>query len=210
MAPNYPINSPLGSEVNMGRFARLAHAIHLLSQAIRHTTFHFTNLKIQEEEVVQLDRTIRALMVVCEQESERTRLRFCNPLSVCASSLMLLHSHYLPGETLNIDLPHGISRDHSWIVLKELSRSLAIGCRETIDSHSFCLAEISPFVLHSVYETGVVSLLLAKESSYLEDVEAMRTVKETLKMKNRKWRVAGRCSNSVLDLADIFRLQGHT
>jgi hypothetical protein len=196
MAPNYPINSPVGSSVNMGRFARLSHATYLLSQVIRHTSDEsLTDTAIREEDMVQLDRTIRALMVVCEQESQRTNLRYCSPLSICASALLLLHSYYTspsPSPTPS-SLERSRYRELSWAAMQELSRHLAIAFKESHEQHSsICLLEISPLVLHSMYKAGVFLVGLNRDAPSEETAKGLRDIKETLEMKDGKWKISGK------------------
>jgi hypothetical protein len=193
MAPNYPINSPVGSSVNMGRMARLSHATYLLSQVIRHTSDEsFTDNAAREEQIVQLDRTIRALMVVCEQESQRTNLRYCNPLSICASALLLLHSHYISSSSSPYSST-GRYREASFIAMQELSRHLAIAFKESHQKHSnICLLEISPLVLHSVYRAGAFLVGLNKDAPSAEGEKGLRDIKETLEMKDGKWKISGK------------------
>jgi hypothetical protein len=140
---------------------------------------------------VQLDRTIRALMVVCEQESQRTNLRYCNPLSICASALLLLHSHYISPSSSPYS--SGRYREASFQAMQELSRHLAITFKESHQKHStICLLEISPLVLHSVYRAGVFLVGLNRDAPSVESEKGLRDIKETLEMKDGKWKISGK------------------
>ena len=83
MTQNHPINLSTTSDSNMGRFARLVLAIHLLSRVLRHASQFFSEGLLQIEESIQLDRTIHALIVLCELEGKRRSLRYCNPIDMC-------------------------------------------------------------------------------------------------------------------------------
>lgn len=145
-------------------------------------------------------------MVICEQESQRTKLRFCNPLSICASTLLILHFPYSsPKSGLG---GRGYYRKESWDALLNLSRDLAVGFRESIETHFYCLAEISPMVLHSVYQAAIFFVRLYEESPSPESSRALETTKETLELKNLKWKTAGMCFLLVENL--LTGWQEHT
>lgn len=192
----------------MGPFARLAHATHLLTLVIRHISYTFENAEICEEEVVQIDRTIRALMVVCEQESQRTKIRYCNPLSICASALMVLHSHYLSLDVSEPKINSSRSRELSWVAMQDLLQQLVTDFRETLGMPCDLLPEISPLVLDSVYKAGVFLVQFSRDIPSPQTTQSLQVVKDTLKLKNGRWKAAGMCSSPALRLRLMQPLPG--
>jgi hypothetical protein len=61
----------------MGRFARLAQAAHLLSHVFRHVSDRSMDIQLRLDEATQLERTLHALILYTESESQRRQLSFC-------------------------------------------------------------------------------------------------------------------------------------
>jgi hypothetical protein len=77
--------------------------------------------------------------------------------------------------------------------MQELSRHLAIAFKESHQKHSnICLLEISPLVLHSVYRAGAFLVGLNKDAPSAEGEKGLRDIKETLEMKDGKWKISGK------------------
>jgi hypothetical protein len=71
------------SALLMGRYARLAQAVHLLSQTLHHVRRDPTNDEACVQEANHLRRTLLALLNLSEFESRAKILKFCNQSAVC-------------------------------------------------------------------------------------------------------------------------------
>jgi hypothetical protein len=193
MVPNYPINGlSADTGVNMGRFARLAHATHHLAQVVRHISDKFPNHTIQEEEITQLDRTIASFIVLCKLESRRTNLRYCNPISICASALLMLHGHYLAPVDPAPSAKGGFHRELSWLAIQALCQDIVDESQGIIDAFKNSIPEVSPMVLHSTYKAAVCVIRMSRENTLHETEEWLQAFREVLVTKNKRWKAAGK------------------
>lgn len=190
MGSNYPINmSASRSDANLGRFARQAHATHLLGKVFQYVSKPFIDESSQHEETQQLDRTLRALIVLCELESERTNLRYCNPVAICSSALVVLHSQYmLPSTETLVGLQQ---HKDSWKALKDVSEKIARTSKSFLTMSHQGLEQVSPVVLHSTYKSAIMFIRMARESESDELINGLEVLKLALRSKNKRWQAAG-------------------
>lgn len=190
MTPSYRINGlPSNSEINMGRFARSAHAIHLLSLVVRHITTDFPSPSLKEEEVIQLDRTLHSLIMLCRLESTRTQKLYCNPVAICSSALLMLHGHYLyPG----FSAPE-YQRERSWRAIVDLCRDINAEALRAIAASKVVLLEVSPFAVHSNYKAAEFLVQMNREFPDEQMVKWVGTMKDTLTLKDKRWKLSGKC-----------------
>ena len=80
---NHPINLLTTSDADMGRYGRLALSTYLLCCVFRHKSEQFSNMSMQVEESLQLDRTIQAAITLCDLEGERRGFTCCSPVDIC-------------------------------------------------------------------------------------------------------------------------------
>jgi hypothetical protein len=87
--PNYSMNAPAPSDINMGPFGRLAQATYLLDQVHRHVSDYTMTDKYREEEAVRLDRALRALITFTTSETARRQGNLCSQMALCHRYLPL-------------------------------------------------------------------------------------------------------------------------
>ncbi|KAE9364060.1 hypothetical protein N431DRAFT_550683, partial [Stipitochalara longipes BDJ] len=148
---SHPINLSTASDTNMGRFARLALSTHLLSLVFRHISEPFHVYPEQEGEVRQLVRTINALIVLCELEGKRRSLRYCCPVDVCNSALLMLHTKFLVCEPTVSDSEE---QSYHWTMAKEVMERTVMNSKGFVTTGMIALEETSPMVLYSTYKAA--------------------------------------------------------
>ena len=67
----------------MGKFARLAQATYLLGQVLQNVSHHNVDNEFQNENAAQLDRTLRSLIILCDNEGEIKQLSLCGQSALC-------------------------------------------------------------------------------------------------------------------------------
>lgn len=67
----------------MGRFARLAQGSYLLGKVLMHTSDDNVDKEFYQQETVQLDRTIRALLNLADFNSQDAKTTCCGQTAVC-------------------------------------------------------------------------------------------------------------------------------
>jgi hypothetical protein len=70
-------------DINMGRFARLAQATHLLDKVIHHNRDSTMSSEFLEDEAIQLDKALHALVVFTVAEATRRQMRLCCQTALC-------------------------------------------------------------------------------------------------------------------------------
>jgi hypothetical protein len=71
------------ANINMGPFARLAQATHLLDRVLRHVQDSAMPAKPREEEAIQLDQALRALVAFTANETTRRQMKLCCHTALC-------------------------------------------------------------------------------------------------------------------------------
>jgi len=105
------------ANINMGSFAQFAQATNLLAQVLRHVGEKTPNQRFHAEEAIQLDRTIRSLIVLANTGENVKQTAVCLQTAVCYSALMSLHD---PQTSQNFQI-QGDWENHSWAVRKAVS-----------------------------------------------------------------------------------------
>ena len=83
MIANEPLLVSSSTNIQVGCFARLAQASHLLGRVLRHTNDLPADIAFRLEEARQLDRTIRALYKLLPGEGPEDSIGTSNPLAIC-------------------------------------------------------------------------------------------------------------------------------
>lgn len=78
-SPNYAMTTSTPVSINMGPFARLAQATHLLDRVLH----HINEPTRSEEEAIQLDKALRALVAFTANETTRRRMKLCCHTALC-------------------------------------------------------------------------------------------------------------------------------
>ncbi|EGX93469.1 fungal specific transcription factor, putative [Cordyceps militaris CM01] len=183
--------------LEMGRFARLAQAAHLLSLVIQ-------DVAVGADDSTQLRRTIFALVHVSRLEARARRLELCSQMSTCFSAILLLdHPTSFHDAT---------SEQHSSHPDATLSPESASVLKSTIEmaerilgAHEAVKNIIAPFVLHVNYKAASVYLQRAVEEPSGVEAGYVATLKKSLKLFSQRWLVAdevhtaGPCEIRVLN-----------
>lgn len=168
--------------LEMGRFARLAQAAHLLSLVIQ-------DVAVGADDSTQLRRTIFALVHVSRLEARARRLELCSQMSTCFSAILLLdHPTSFHDAT---------SEQHSSHPDATLSPESASVLKSTIEmaerilgAHEAVKNIIAPFVLHVNYKAASVYLQRAVEEPSGVEAGYVATLKKSLKLFSQRWLVA--------------------
>lgn len=80
MAPNYAMTARESGSINMGRFALLAQATHLVDCVL---SLHRDTAPISEHQVTQLDKALNALLIFTLSEGSRRGVIVCCQSAVC-------------------------------------------------------------------------------------------------------------------------------
>jgi hydrogenase maturation factor len=82
----------------------------------------------------------------------------------------------------------------------QIAKAVVASSQTFLDSGQGALKEVSPLALHSSYKAATVFIQLNRENPSEDTLHALETLKSALQMKNRKWRVAGKISSTLLFL----------
>ncbi|PQK17042.1 hypothetical protein BB8028_0007g02410 [Beauveria bassiana] len=174
----------LGSanSLEMGRFARLAQAAHLLSLVIQ-------DVAEGSHDSSQLRRTIFALVHVSRLEARVRRLELCTQMSTCFSAILLLDHR-----DSHRDLALGRPSSRSGATLSPESSSVLQSTMEMaeriIRAHGTVRNIIAPFVLHVNYKAASIYLQQAIEEHDSEAASHVATLKKSLELFSKRWLVA--------------------
>ncbi|KAJ3496780.1 hypothetical protein NLG97_g2406 [Lecanicillium saksenae] len=163
--------------LEMGRFARLAQAAHLLSLVIK-------DVAEGSDDTAQLRRTIFALVHVSRIEAHMRKLELCTQMSTCFSAILLLDH---PSSFQN-ECQRGhpdLSPESSSV----LEATLKMAERITY-AYDAIKDIISPFVLHVNYKAASVYLKQAVEEPTSDAAHYVATLKKSLKLFSQRWSVA--------------------
>jgi hypothetical protein len=67
----------------MGKFARLAQGTYLLGKVLLHTSDDNVDEEFYQQETIQLDRTIRALLNLADFDDQAVKTTCCAQTAVC-------------------------------------------------------------------------------------------------------------------------------
>ncbi|KAH8811225.1 hypothetical protein F5884DRAFT_854586 [Xylogone sp. PMI_703] len=190
----------------MGRFSRLAQATHLLAKTIRHVASYCENDMLWIKEAIQLRRTLLALVNLCDTEVRRRRVEFCNQVTVCYSSILLLEER-LRSSFGSISNPAyknnslgGLSPEAA-VVVEDVSE---IAGRLTLEKDPYkirhYMKDVPPFNIYMTYQT-ITTLM-----SYPMPDEAL--LKKTVELKELLgfYAVRWHCANTYLRIIETEEL----
>ncbi|KFY50634.1 hypothetical protein V495_00145 [Pseudogymnoascus sp. VKM F-4514 (FW-929)] len=196
-APKYAMTASTPVNINMGPFARLAQATHLLDRVLRHVQDSAMPAKPREEEAVQLDQALRALVAFTAAETTQRQMKLCCHTALCHSAMALLHRRYLTSQCTDSDVSvhrRSLARD----TMDRVSLEFFLESKKILSGEWPSLDTTSPLVLHWGYEA---SLHLAR-SVRAEPQEgtglALETVQSALQKTNTRWKAAGAYLNILL------------
>jgi hypothetical protein len=208
---SHAINLSTASDTNLGRFARLALATHLLSVVFRHVSEKDKEYSEVTFEVKQLNRTINALIVLCELEEKRTSLRYCNPVDICSrsegytrllcsfsnldSALLELHTRYLTFKPTSLG---NEDQCYHWAMAKEVMERIVTTSQAILAADSIILEEVSPMALHCTYRVAGLYIRMSHQNPSEESIQALEILKDALRLKTRRWRLAGEFSRAAI------------
>ncbi|KAJ4153896.1 hypothetical protein LMH87_010362 [Akanthomyces muscarius] len=168
--------------LEIGRFARLAQAAHLLSLVIK-------DVAEGSNDSSQLRRTIFALVHVSRIEARLRRLELCTQMATCFSGILLLDH---PTSFQQVASPHysshadaTLSTESSSVV--EATIQMAERMKGAYDSIKDIMA---PFVLHVNYKAASIYLQRAIEEPDSEAAAYVAALKKSLQLFSQRWLVA--------------------
>ncbi|OIW30534.1 hypothetical protein CONLIGDRAFT_630509 [Coniochaeta ligniaria NRRL 30616] len=184
-----------GFDIEMGLFARIAQATHLVSQALHVTSSSLSaagRSAALVDETAQLRRTILALVQTADKEAAVRQLEYCPQSSICFSALLLLQAHntQTPAKDANdrTAKPAETLLPETEFVLKDLSRMAKRVCAEWDES---CANQVSLFLMLVVYQAASAILRLSDGNPDDLTQEALDALKDLLRRLAPRWRVAG-------------------
>jgi len=197
----FTLSSPMTS--HMSRFVLVCQAARLLGQVLKHVTSDVIDQELHDEEAVQLDRTIRAMVgasefLDCPQydsisvgyryESTPTTSCYLNKL-IRYSSLMVLHE---PRMTSSNGFPILTDRfQRARKTLEVLSHKITEHLPEEVIHLASHLDRVAPWGIFLAYSTAVTYMQLSRETASPESLEALQLLKQTLSTLDRRWKAAG-------------------
>jgi hypothetical protein len=199
----------------MGAFARFAQAMNLLDQVLRHKSEKNTNEIFHAEEAIQLDRTIRSLIVLTNVDGDIGQSAMFLQTAMCYSILIGLHDPQKSHDSTVAD----DRESHSWVARKavadevySLQKSLMSSYSLKYDADSLsskmtslsktylsritenpdCSKSTSPCMLYWTYQAAKTYARLYRDTGSETYLESCRVVEETLNILNRRWKAAGK------------------
>ncbi|KAI9764835.1 MAG: hypothetical protein M1840_007981 [Geoglossum simile] len=200
---NEPLLVSSSTNIQVGCFARLAQASHLLGRVLRHTNDLPADIPFRLEEARQLDRTIRALYKLLPGEGPEDSISISNPLAICFSAIMTLYSPYTcqaPGQSPS-ELTYSAETLTS---LKSLSSEVARLAHDILTSLSpnhanrnpsspttYNIEQTSPLILDCMYQAAANYAWLVRETGEREYVDSFQVLKGLFGVVAGRWRAAG-------------------
>lgn len=92
----------------------------------------------------------------------------------------------------------------------EVCRDIGVESRTVIDACKISLVEISPFALHSSYKAAAFLIQHDHKEAGHETMAWLRTIKESLVLKNTRWKVSGEYNAFPLVLRSTFLLSSRS
>ncbi|KAL4982803.1 hypothetical protein BDW68DRAFT_170151 [Aspergillus falconensis] len=187
MVPGYSMIASTPCSISMGRFARLAQATYLLDRVLRHTQDRTLSAESREEEAIQLDRSLSALLTFTANETERRGIKICSQAALCQSALAILHVPYLSPDSNASGHRRSIARD----AMNRLSEEFFHESDRILHGSGLPFEATSPFTFHWGYEASLHLTRLSQDNPASSAILARETVHAALKMGNARWRLAG-------------------
>ncbi|RDW59937.1 hypothetical protein BP6252_13024 [Coleophoma cylindrospora] len=176
------------SQLNMGRFARFAQATYHLGQVFKHISQPRDDAFYQQE-AIQLNRTLHALVNLSQSEADVRNLEFCTQTAVCYSALLLLE--YPPSQnSRDMTLDHQPD-DYPVISPEAISRETASMSQNFLPGGSLALVQVSPFILHLLYQTIIILSNVSPGPGSGDDIKSLTILRGALKLLTERWLAAG-------------------
>lgn len=186
-----------GFTLKMGGFARLCQAAYLLSQALRMiaTTTGTGCATIRHDEIVQLRRTLIALVHAADNETAVRKLELCGQSALSLSTILLLHDYQ--------ERIHDADRERQYegasseslcfetrTALDRLSTA-ALSYNEMCSQNPALVDGVPIFIVHVMYQVASTLLKVAQGVPDEETGEKIETLKRFLHQNDPRWRCAG-------------------
>lgn len=107
----------------------------------------------------------------------------------------MLHTRYLTFEPTNLN---NEDQSYHWAMAKEAMERIVTTSQGILSAGSIILEEVSPMALHSTYRVAGLYIRMNQMARSEESVLALEILKDALRLKNRKWGLAGEFSRAVI------------
>ncbi|KAK0860466.1 hypothetical protein LTR91_006504 [Friedmanniomyces endolithicus] len=182
--PNIDDTYPIDDGLWLQDLARECQASQLAGKVIRHIFDPTPDAAFQEQEAVQLERTLMALMPLLVEE-ELQFGNYCSAFGICTNALFVLHDSMGRNGT-------GGSNDRALDAMEPLSiRITQFSLRLFGTGQDLNYGTFSPYVPLSLYQAAVVQLRLWKRSGEIVHEDNLRSLKHILEYYCRRWLIAG-------------------
>ncbi|KAI9785945.1 MAG: hypothetical protein M1839_008211 [Geoglossum umbratile] len=191
---NEPLLVSSSTNIQVGCFARLAQASHLLGRVLRHTNDLPADIAFRLEEARQLDRTIRALYKLLPGEG---------PEDIIDSAIMTLYSPYTcqslgqsPSElTYSAEILASLKSLSSEVV--RLAHDILACLNPNHPNHNhnspttYSIEQTSPLILDCMYQAAANYAWLVRETGEREFIDSFKVLKGLFAVAASRWRAAG-------------------
>ena len=192
---------------DVGRYAQICQAAHVLGRVQRHCADHQLDTSFRLREAMQLDRALLALDATIQKTTTPPQMHYSDDaIAICCSARFLLYELYACNESGdNFMFPTGDEADMQKLALAGLEqcveRMYHVALRVCRDL-SVSFHPGSMLVTHALYWAAAECRWYIKEGKQ-EAVIVSETILDALKILNRRWRRAGMCLHvSAWTLAD--------
>jgi hypothetical protein len=112
------------------------------------------------------------------------------------SSSALLMLHTTSGTPTSV--PSSSKNDiYDLDMARQIAKTIVVSSQTFLDSGPRAFKEVSPLVLHTPYKAATVYIQVNRESPSEESLQALETLRASLRVKNRIWNVAGKPSHTL-------------
>jgi hypothetical protein len=203
IAHNGHILSPHLEGVDLGHYARVCQAAHILGRVHRHRAAKDSDKAFQLEEAIQLDRTLRALDASNQQPLDSSTsihgMQYCyDAIAICCSARFLLYELYACNELYDGNGPTGQEANIQKLALQGIEECVArmygvalwLGQDLAHGIHAPTL-----MITHALYWAITEARWYIKEGRQ-EAVEVSAVMVDVLKSMATRWRIAGELTMS--------------
>ncbi|KAH8820203.1 hypothetical protein F5884DRAFT_744563 [Xylogone sp. PMI_703] len=176
------------SSVRVGPFAREAQVSYILGRVLKHVYEPTSDPDFDLNEAITLDRTLTSFRTLIPEEIDNCA-SYCGVIGICNSALLLLYDSTLSQRTAvagfkgnNLDLLH-LSAKLVVDIASNFENLIAIGKLKT--------GELSPLVLHSLYQAATIQAMLLRDTRDQCYADSYRSLINMLQGFNKRWKQAG-------------------
>ncbi|KAH7310902.1 hypothetical protein B0I35DRAFT_397306 [Stachybotrys elegans] len=195
---SFPVSAP--ASLDMGSFARMAQAAHLLGKVL-----HFTESSLEfggwqtrqarQNEYWQLDKTVRSLLNLSYLEGEMKRMAICGQTAICYSALVALH-----------DSQHSRT-DPEYLqftveLLKPVVDLMMLDSDVFLSGRLVSIEDASPILIRWAYDAGLILSRLASLYEF-SDLEHLRRMVGKLEIMSQRWLAAEVCLKLLADKSGV-------